>query len=219
MRVRSALFLLALSGAVRAGSPTPPSEDLHKICERVDAHYNHLTSLKERFEEIYQGAGTSRTESGVLWLRRPGKMRWEYEQPRPKLFISDGKEVWFYIPGEADARRASLKKLDDLRSPLRYLLGKTKLEKEFSGLSLVESPAGQLALEGVPKAMADHVRKVELTINGANQIEDIRIQETDGSTTEFRFTDILENPPAPENLFKFSPPPGVGVISSEELAP
>lgn len=215
MHIRLALlvaFSVALIGSACAQS-------VHKICERVDAHYNHLTSLKEHFEETYQGAGTSRSESGVLWLRRPGKMRWEYEQPRPKLFVSDGKNVWFYVPGEAEAQRASLKKLDDLRSPLRYLLGKTKLEKEFSDLAVTTSPSGQVTLRGFPKAMSGQVRDVELTINGADQIEDIRVHETDGSTTEFRFSDIVENVPAPATLFQFSPPPGVSIISAEELAP
>jgi outer membrane lipoprotein carrier protein len=146
-------------------------------------------------------------------------MRWEYEQPRAKLFVSDGKNVWFYVPGEADARRATLKRLDDLRSPLRYLLGKTKLEKEFSDLQIRTSPPGQTTLRGFPKAMSGQVRDVELSINAESQIEYIRIHETDGSITEFRFRDIVEDAPAPANLFHFSPPPGVGVISSEELAP
>lgn len=216
MHIRLALFLAACNVAITASAM---AQSVHEISERVDAHYNHLTSLKERFEETYQGAGTSRSESGVLWLRRPGKMRWEYEQPRQKLFVSDGKNVWFYVPGEADARRASIKKLDDLRSPLRYLLGKTKLEKEFRGISVSTSETGQVTITGVPKAMGGQVRAVDLVINSANQIEDIRIHETDGSTTEFQFSDIVENVAAPEALFQFSPPPGVSITSSEELAP
>lgn len=203
-------------GTSRAG---PAKESVHEICQRVDKHYNHLTSLKESFEEVYEGAGTTRTEAGILWLKRPGKMRWEYERPRAKLFVSDGKNVWFYVPGEADARHASIKKLDDLRSPLRYLLGKSRLEKQFSGLAVTTSAAGQTTLRGVPKTMEGQVREVELAVNSASQIEDIRIYETDGSTTEFRFTGIVESEPATESLFHFSPPPGVGIISSEELTP
>ena len=76
-----------------------------------------------------------RTEWGTLWLKKPGKMRWEYRSPRDKLFLSDGKDAWFYVPGERQVRRTAVKKLDDLRSPLAFLLGKTKLEKELQALS------------------------------------------------------------------------------------
>ena len=110
--------------------------DVHKIAEAVDHRYNNMQSLESQFTETYRGTGMARNESGTLWLKRPGKMRWDYRDPRPKLFISDGKTAWFYVPGDQQVRKASVKKLDDLRSPLRYLLGKTKLEKEFTALSL-----------------------------------------------------------------------------------
>ncbi len=69
----------------------------------------------------------------MLWLKRPGKMLWDYREPQPKVFVTDGKWAWFYVPGERQARKAAVKKLDDLRSPLRYLLGKTKLERNLRG--------------------------------------------------------------------------------------
>src|SRR5438876_8262263 len=89
-----AAVLLLLSSANLA------QNDVHKVAEEVDRHYNHLHTLEAQFTEIYRGAGISREESGTLWLKRPGRMRWEYRQPREKLFISDGKQAWFYIPGE-----------------------------------------------------------------------------------------------------------------------
>ena len=89
----------------------------------------------------YRGSGIERTESGTLWLakgglKKPGKMRWEYRSPREKLFVSDGKDAWFYVPADRQARKTDARKLDDIRSPLAFLLGKSKLEKELRGLSL-----------------------------------------------------------------------------------
>src|SRR5579872_187833 len=97
-----------------------------------------------------------RTESGTLWLKKPGKMRWEYRSPKEKLFVSDGKDAWFYVPDDKQARKQSAKKLEDIRSPLAFLLGKTKLEKELAGLSLAPDIAplqpGDTMLRGVPQA-------------------------------------------------------------------
>ena len=110
--------------------------DVHTLAAKVDQRYDHMHTLEAHFTETYTGAGMSRTESGTLLLKKPGRMRWDYDQPRPKLFLTDGQTAWFYVPGEHQARRTPVKQLDDLRSPLRYLLGKTKLEKELEGLSL-----------------------------------------------------------------------------------
>ena len=82
-------------------------------------------------------------------------MRWEYRSPKEKLFISDGQAVWFYLPAERQLRKTAFRKLDDLRSPFAFLLGKTKLENELRGLSKAvdQSPlgAGNTLLRGVPK--------------------------------------------------------------------
>src|SRR5437660_620217 len=91
-------------------SNAPP--DLKAITAAVDRHYNSLETFRANFTEIYSGNGVSRNESGTLTLKRPGKMRWDYVQPQPKLFLSDGKTAYFYVPGERQARKTSVKKLD-----------------------------------------------------------------------------------------------------------
>jgi outer membrane lipoprotein carrier protein len=216
---RSVLLAAVILGcAVAAGAQNP---DVHRIAELVDRHYNSLKSLQAEFTENYRGAGMSRSESGTLWLKRPGRMRWEYREPRAKLFLTDGKTAWFYVPGERQARRAPVKKLDDLRSPLAYLLGKTKLEKEFAGLSLAPDvrpmAAGDLVLRGVPKNMADRVSQVLFEVTPEGRIERIVAEESDGSTTEFRFSNQKENVTVSDQRFRFSPPPGVETIEATDL--
>ena len=212
------MFLLLLS--VLTG--TCFADSVHDIARRVDARYNHLTTLKANFEESYNGAGITRNESGQLWLQKPGKMRWQYEQPTPKLFVVDGKNAYFYVPSERQARKMPAKKLDDFRSPIRYLLGKTKLESEFNSLAVsTDTPkeAGNVVLQGIPKGMEDRVQRVVLEITPANQIARIRIEEIDGSITEFLFRNIQENVPVKAELFRFTPPPGVEVIEAENVEP
>jgi outer membrane lipoprotein carrier protein len=197
------------------------AESVRELADKVDRHYNSLKTLEAEFTENYSGAGISRSESGTLWIKRPGHMRWDYKQPRQKLFLTDGKTAWFYVPGERQARRAPVKSLEDLRSPLAYLLGRTKLEKEFSGLSLApdvrpEIP-GDVVLRGVPKNMGDQVAQVLFEVTPQGRIERIVAEGTDSSTTEFRFSDQKENVPMADARFRFSPPPGVQSIESSDL--
>jgi outer membrane lipoprotein carrier protein len=193
--------------------------DVHTIAQKVDEHYNRLRSLQVDFTEVYRGAGMARTESGTLWLKKPGKMRWEYRSPREKLFISDGKDAWFYVPEDRQARRTPVKQLDDLRSPLAFLLGKTKLEKELEGLSLAPdmapAQAGNVVLRGVPKAMKDRVSQVVLEVTDSGLLARILIEEAEGTTTEYRFLNARENAPAADQIFRFVPPAGVEVLAGE----
>jgi outer membrane lipoprotein carrier protein len=215
--IASLLVGITLSGAVAA-------EDVHSIVAAVDQHYNHLRTLQAEFTEVYRGAGMERTESGTVWLakaglKKPGKMRWEYRSPKEKLFVSDGKDAWFYVPGDRQARRTEAKELDDIRSPLAFLLGKSKLEKELQGLSLAPDVApvdvGDVVLRGVPQALAERVSEILLELTPEHRIARIVINEVDGSVTEYRFSAQKENEAIPAGRFQFSPPPGTETVESE----
>jgi outer membrane lipoprotein carrier protein len=192
------------------------------VARRVDDYYNHLKSFKAAFTEVYQGPGMSRTESGTLWLKKPGRMRWEYHSPREKLFLIDSQHAYFYVTGEHQARKTPLKNLDDIRSPLRYLLGKTKLEKELEGLSLAPDltplQPGDVVLRGVPKAMKDRITSVVLEISPAHEIHRILIHGVDDTVTDFRFSQLEPNVPVQDSLFRFTPPPGVATLEDSQVA-
>jgi outer membrane lipoprotein carrier protein len=203
---------------IAAGQQADLSVD--RVAEGVDRHYNDLNSLRAQFTETYRGAGITRTESGTLWLRRPGKMRWEYTEPKEKVFVSDGKTAYFYVPGERQARKAPIKDLDDLRSPLRYLLGKTKLKKEFANLTArAGDRPGMVLIRGVPSGFADRVIEMALEVDPQGQIQRILIDEADGSQTEFVFSGIQENLAVEDARFRFQPPPGVELIEGASVNP
>jgi outer membrane lipoprotein carrier protein len=219
---RSRVFRFALIIVVAiVGARAHAQTDVHQLADAIDHRYNGLKSMETQFIELYRGNGMERTESGTLWLKKPGKMRWEYQSPRPKLFVSDGKVAWFYVPGEKQVREAQVKKLDDLRTPLRYLLGHTKLEKEFTGLSLAPDvkplTPGNAVIRGVPPSLADRVNQVLLEITPEHRIARLMIDELDGSTTEFQFSQEKDNPVLADERFAFKPPAGVEVLQGTEL--
>ena len=196
--------------------------DVHTLARATDDHYNHIKTLKAQFTQTYEGPGVSRSESGTLWLKKPGRMRWEYSQPRKKLFLTDSQTAFFYVPGERQARKTSVKQLDDIRSPLRYLLGKTKLEKELEGISLAPdvapATAGNTVLRGIPKGMKDRISEVLLEVSPASRITRIVIRETDGTTTDFHFSSLEEDLPMPDSLFRFAPGPGIEIIDQRQIS-
>jgi outer membrane lipoprotein carrier protein len=220
IRLSFAMLLVAML-LVTIVSIAAVGENVHAIAEAVDQHYDHLRTLEAEFTEVYRGSGMERTESGTLWLakggsKKPGKMRWEYRSPREKLFVSDGKDAWFYVPEDRQARRTEARKLDDIRSPLAFLLGKSKLEKELRGLSLAPDvkpiDADNVVLRGVPEAMAERVSEILLEVTPEHKIMRILIDEVDGSVTEYRFNSEKENLPIPDGRFEFRAPPGTETV-------
>jgi outer membrane lipoprotein carrier protein len=193
-------------------------QDARAIARKVDEHYNSLRSMRMNFSEALSSAGIRRNESGVLQLKKTGRMRWDYQNPQSKVFVSDGRTAYFYIPGERQARKASVKNLDDLQSPLRYLLGKSQIEKELENISAEQTENG-IVLSGLPKHMKDRVQRVRLTVNPKSQIERIEIEEIDGTTTDFKFSNIEENFEIADAQFRFKPPPGVEMVEAQELQP
>ena len=218
VRVHKIMLLLLLGGC---GVLLQAQTDVHAIADKVDRRYNTMRTLEADFSETYTGAGMTRTESGTLQLKKPGQMRWDYQQPRQKIFVTDGHIAWFYVPGEKQARRTPVKQLDDLRSPLRYLLGKTKLEKELDGLSLApdQKPvnSGDVILRGIPRGMRDRVEQTLLEIAPDGMIVRIVVEELDGSMTEFRFHQQKENVQLADQQFHFVPPAGVEIVAGTEL--
>ncbi len=213
-------LLLTLSCGVWAQAA---GTDAQQVAARIDARYNGMKSLRADFTENYSGEGIQRSESGTLWIKKPGKMRWNYVSPQKKVFVTDGATAWFYVPGEQQARRTALKKLDDLRSPLRFLLGRTKLNKELRGLSLAPDVrpeiAGDVVLRGIPIGMEDRISQLLLESDGQGYLRRIVMEELDGSRTEFRLENQQENVLISNAEFSFRPPEGVEVLQSDQLEP
>jgi outer membrane lipoprotein carrier protein len=200
------------SAPLSPGQVSPPTA--HDLAQRVDRRYNQLHSLKADFSESYEGLGIKRAESGTLMMMKPGRMKWEYSTPAGKLFLLDGQSAWFYSRGDSQVQRIPAKELDDLRSPLRFLLGRTQLEKELNNLKLAAAPNGLLTLTGQPKGQEKRVARLTLTVTADGAIVAIEVEETDGAQTRFTFTGEVPNPAIPAGEFRFTPPPGVPVVDA-----
>ena len=215
----SGLPLLASACMVLSFGQAPPSAgqapfSAHELAQRADRHYNQLHSLTAGFTETYAGLGMQKTESGKLLLEKPGRMKWEYSSPPGKIFLLDGKYAWFYTKGDAQVQRIPAKELDDLRSPLRFLLGHANLEKEMSNLTAAPASNGGFTLTGQPKGQEKRVTRLTLTVTAAGAITAIEIEEADGALTRFTFTDERPDAAISPETFEFTPPPGVPVVDA-----
>lgn len=191
------------------------AQDLAQILRTVEQRYNRARTLEAAFEQRQTAQGRRITESGRLVLRKPGRMRWSYAQPAGKLFVCDGKWVYFYSPLSGTAGRARLKESDDFRAPLAFLLGRLDFQRDFARFEW--SPAdGAVGIRAYPRNPNVPYTRVEFAVSPDGAIQRLAVTGADGSLTEFRFTGERINVPVDDAMFRFEPPPGVPVVEADE---
>ncbi len=206
----------APAAAPKGAARVPASLSVRRLAAIVDARYNSLHTMSARFTEIFTAPGEHRVESGRVWLRHPGLMRWDYETPQRKLFLIGRHNAWLYIYGTRTAQRTPLAASRDLRTPLRFLLGKTHLERELEGLSyggLNPLRAGDWVLRGRPKDMDGIYREVLLEVSRAYNIRRLVMREVTGAEVDLRFSQIQANHRLPRGRFHFRLPAGVMIVA------
>lgn len=212
---RNLLFIVvtAASASLLPGDANP-AFDADPLIHRIESRYNRARTLSLRYREVLVEEGhPHRPESGVLTLRKPGKMRWEYDRPAGKLFVSDGKQVYLYTPQDHRVQLSRLKTSDDLRAPMAFLLGHLDLKHEFGAFS-TRAAGADTWLDATAKNDRLPYEKIELLVAPDASIRQLNVVGRDQSTLSFSFSEEALNPPVSDKLFQFAVPPGAEVVDA-----
>jgi len=191
--------------------------NLQKALRSVEDRYNNIRTLQLDFVQTlsYSVQPTAkRTESGTLYLRKPGKMRWDYREPWKKIFLSDGKDVWFYTSASNRVEKSKLKETEDLRAPLAFLIGRLDFERDFKEYHY-KDVAGARWITAMPKSAKAPYKEVHFFLEPNAQITKLRVFGHDESVMEFQFRNEKLNPTLPDALFAFQMPPGAELVEVE----
>lgn len=191
-------------------------KELDELIKRIESRYGRMRGLAAEFEQTYSAPGVrTRSERGRLFLQRPRRMRWEYDPKPGKLFIVNGREVWFYVPADREATRADASQVSDARFPFLFLLGNTNLRRAFRSITLIEgnssSPDTRTLRLAAPREGATGLREIFLEVFLDGRISRIKIIDDAGAASEIALSNLRENYIAPAEAFEFRPPPGVTV--------
>lgn len=219
---RLMLFSFVASAvAARAPVTAGQSPDLNLLIEGLQRKYSRMQGLEADFVQVYRGAdGRVVRESGHLLLKRPGKARWEYTSPERKLFVSDGRNVFFYVYGEKNATRSSIKETVDPQIPFLFLLGRGNLRRDFSRIEVAigeaVAGAGNQVLRLFPKRAPEEFKQLLVEVSPASfEVRRMVIFERSGARMDFLLSNLRENYVAPESQFQFAVPAGVTLKRAE----
>lgn len=203
---RAAALLLAASAA--GAAPGPAEEALRRVEERLQG----ARDLQARFVQSYRSLTIGReiVERGTMSLKRPGRMRWDYDGPDKKTFVSDGKTFYFYVP--ADRQVIVRDQADGARGVASLLLSGRSLAAEFEpGLEV--GPAGLSRLRLAPRKPDPDVDRLFLDVDASFRIRAIEVLDAQGNRSRFELGSLRENIGLPDKLFRFEIPKGVEVIA------
>jgi outer membrane lipoprotein carrier protein len=215
------LLFAALLLALPAGSQNA-EKAVAKAVRALEARYKGAESFRAVFlERRSEGRGSLQLESGTLYIRRPGLMRWEYESPEKKLFVVDGKFAWFYVPADHTVTKAAVRESDDEHIPLLLLTGKTSISRVCRRIELadvyVEAP-GDLALRCLPaRGGEQQYKEAVFELDGESHLVRLLVREAGEVETEFHFGRWEENLPLDRGLFEFAPPKGTAIVDERTL--
>ena len=184
------------------------------LLKTVEQRYNRADTLEVLFHEEYTKTGHNRrAESGLLELRKPGRMRWEYSDPKGKLAVSDGKFFWTYDPADNRVVKTPLRDSND--SPVAFLLGKLHFDKEFRNLQ--QKPEGNdVRITAEPKTDALPYSAVEFLVAPDGRIRQVKVTRFDNSIMTYSFDQEKVGPRLDDKLFQFQAPKGAEVVEEAD---
>jgi outer membrane lipoprotein carrier protein len=209
---------LLLSMTLLAAAVPASAETLDDVVRDVEAAYGRMTDLRAEFTQTAFNKSLNQTISaqGVVYLKKGGKLRWEYKEPTPQEIVSDGKKLWVYTPalGQVNVGEAT----EALAGPAgSFLAGLGRLRAEFSVRFL--NPAeprdgdGNWVLDLTPKRPLPTLARLVLSLDAKTwELRRAVVYDQFENTVTMRFTKLAINSGLPDRLFTFEAPKGVATV-------
>ncbi|OGP14892.1 MAG: outer membrane lipoprotein carrier protein LolA [Deltaproteobacteria bacterium GWA2_54_12] len=186
--------------------------DAAAVVSKLQSKYESITSLKADFTQEVTSRGMPALKSeGKVWLKKPGRMRWEYKKPAKDLIVSDGRTIWLFQPDLNQViERPALSSASSMATD--FLSGIGSVEKEFDvKLAALETVNHVLIL--TPKQEQAGLKKLILEVGKETSIvEKTVITDHFGNQTAVTFSNIRLNASMKDSLFKYTPPRGASIV-------
>jgi chaperone LolA len=212
------LLLAALVFAVAPPSQAAEADCASDVAGRVQRRYEKVHDLSAHFEQTTQRVSLGKDSSDALVAKgevvfaKPGKMRWSYTSPEPSLVVSDGSTLWVYDPQAREVQKLPLGQGYLSAAGVQFLLGAGKLQEEFR-VSASGCGAPIVTLGLAPKHEAQYERLEMRVDRKSGVVRETTVDDLFGNRTTIAFDELRENTRPAADLFGFSPPEGVRVIT------
>jgi outer membrane lipoprotein carrier protein len=192
----------------------PPAADVASALQR---QYDSIKDFSATFTQTYGGGVLRRkgSETGTVYVKKPGKMRWDYTAPEKKLFVSDGRTMFLYFPNDKQVMKNAVPEQDEATSAVLFLMGKGNIVRDFTVRWAEGGSDSVYRLRLDPKTRQAEYDWLELSADRQTlRIVGLTAGDAQGGRSSFGFTNFKENVGLADKMFQFTIPRGTEVISS-----
>jgi outer membrane lipoprotein carrier protein len=192
----------------------PPAAEIAAALQRK---YDTIKDFSASFTQTYEGGvlRNKATESGTVYIRKPGKMRWDYTSPQKKVFVSDGRTMYMYFPADKQVVTNPVPSEDEAASAALFLMGKGDISRDFTARYADGGSPDTYVLRLDPRVRQAEYDWLQVTLDRTTlQIKGLTAGDAQGGRSTFTFTNFKENAGLADKMFQFTIPRGTEVISS-----
>jgi len=201
-----------------AGASTAPEQDSpQQVASALQAKYDSIRDFKADFTQQYDSALFRKKllERGKVQVKKPGRMRWDYTAPDKKLFISNGTNIYLFVPADNQVTVSPVPKQDEATTALLFLVGKGNLTRDFTVSFIPKAPPDTFGLRLDPKLPDRDYDWLQLGLERKSlQIRTLVAGDRQGGQSTFTFTNFKENVGLSDKTFEFKIPRGADVINA-----
>ncbi len=192
-------------------------EETARVLDGIQKFYAEAKDFSAEFEQTYTYIAHQRSQisKGKVYFKKPGKMRWDYQTPSQKVFVSDGSLLWVYEPEENQAFKRPIKSVQ-LPVALSFLSGEGNLAEEFDAVLKKPRTEGTYLVELIPKRDQGDYRALRLEVDATTYaVQKSTVVDPVGNTNHIAFSAVKTNSGLPDAGFSFTPPAGVRVLQDQ----
>ena len=206
--------VLAILPAIAVAQSRPAATETARALQQ---RYDRVKDFSADFTHTYEGGVLKRktTERGTVQIKKPGKMRWDYLAPEKKLFVSDGRMIYSWVPADKQVIRSPVPSEDEATTAVLFLAGKGNLLRDFNISYAETSLADAVALRLDPRQkQRDYDWLVVVVDRASHQIRALTAADRQGGRSTFEFRNYRENTGVGDDAFNFKIPKGADVINA-----
>lgn len=198
----------------RSGTAAEAAKNAELVIENLQKRYDSTIDFVADFrqETAIQALNRTVKARGRLYFKRPGKMLWRYDEPKGEWLLADGKNLYYYQPGQGQVIKSPLKNAFSSNVPLSFLLGIGNLRRDFKS-TLKGFEQGHHILSLTPKGETGTLADILLGVE--SQEFDIlwaRILDSVGNVNSIRFSNLRRGIGLKDSLFQFQAPAGADMV-------
>ena len=215
MRIPFLVQAVALS--LWLGGPAQPMPPAPEVAAALQKKYDHIPDFTADFVHEAEGGllRKKQTERGTVQVKKPGKMRWDYKSPEPKLFLSDGHRIYLHVPADNQVIISPVPEQDQATTAVLFLVGKGNLTRDFTVTYADGGGPDTYALRLQPKLPERDYDWLQLVVDRRTlQIRTLSAADSQGGRSTFQFSNFKENTGLSDKTFTFKIPRGADVTNN-----